>query len=236
MKSERGSALLTVVFIVCITATLGASIASFIVMNFRLRALDNQIGRAEYETEKLIDIADWTLKEFVGDMVKTCAEAAEATVEADLVAVKTNGNAEDDNKYEMLINGQWEAAGDLIYQAKVNEFNSLYNEQFDATNIEDKICANINAELGIAPEEYIPSTFGKSGNTEIAVVCSAPSRVTGGIRQAVTVHYKIKNSPAITLTVDFIIVDITYVEAINNNYKLSSKIGMTNWEMREWKI
>jgi flagellar basal body-associated protein FliL len=37
MKKEKGSALLTVILIAAVTATIGAAVSSFILMNYRLQ-------------------------------------------------------------------------------------------------------------------------------------------------------------------------------------------------------
>ena len=52
IKKENGSALLTVILIAFVTATIGAAISSFIMMNYRLRMWDINLSKAEYEAEQ----------------------------------------------------------------------------------------------------------------------------------------------------------------------------------------
>lgn len=84
MKNERGSSLLIVMLIVFVTATIGTAVSSFILYNYRLRTLDNEIGRAEYEAEKIMDEAykdtQNKVKEYIAYCVKEDAETVSGRV------------------------------------------------------------------------------------------------------------------------------------------------------------
>ncbi|MBE5812587.1 MAG: hypothetical protein E7314_02930 [Clostridiales bacterium] len=76
MKKEKGSALLTVILIIFVTVTIGTALSSLIVYNYRLRALDNKIARAEYQTEILVDKLQVDMKVAIKEMIEDAKKEA----------------------------------------------------------------------------------------------------------------------------------------------------------------
>lgn len=124
MKKEKGSALLTVIFITVITSILGAAIFSLIAYNYKLREHDNKIGRAEYETEKAVDTVLVQIKQNYRAVLAYARGEVEAIVDEEF----KKGNTIDLNQELYNFLGK---ENNLIYkdavgnEFKLNNFDSV---------------------------------------------------------------------------------------------------------------
>lgn len=231
MKKEKGSALLTVVLIVFVTATIGAAISSFIMMNYKLRTLDNWVTRAEYEAEKKIDNIYQQVQMTLG-----------ITVEASVTNAISEINGEVNTEYAALSGGQqgdYEYVynvGETIYrnEAKIVEAQKeKYLEEL-AVNFVNGVkgeFANVDANSPIKGITLIESNkdFGKSG-TSVEVKLNGNNFKNDNTIK-VELYYQEKNVPAVLFKVDFVISFPSFENAESNNYNLNDLINLINWEM-----
>ena len=141
MKNERGSALLTVILIVFVTATIGAAISSFIMMNYKLRNLDNRIGRAEYQAEKIIDTAYLEIQRTVLSAMEKLKDAETNVTNA--MESEKNGALIDGATYDYgnVEGGTYVPDSSKMTLKLIEEFGALYKAYLSnnlVNNIENK--------------------------------------------------------------------------------------------------
>lgn len=217
MKKERGSALLTVILITFVTATIGAAVSSFIMMNYRLRALDNKIGRAEYEAEKIMDVAYLAVQKGVNENIQNAKLVAKKYVyeqmQLDETYCRIEGGGPNEYDFVKIDNAE---------ETKYNEYYYTVLESFIGGQIDD-IASFVT---------YNPNTFNDNTEDEIKI-----ARILNKLSESkykLTIYYKLKNAPVITISATFVIGMPTYEQAYGYEYNLNELVGMTDWEMQDW--
>ena len=265
MKNERGSALLTVILIFFVTATIGSAISSFIVMNFRLRAKDNEISRAEYQAESAMDYAYLAIQElvhanvakarndadeWVGGNVPMIVEGAIESVEEVPFKIAKDGNNvcffKDNSKESTLIeetkkdgvNVEYVYSEENIKKAQYEVFKVKYLNLFDYGTIKSAIEGKIENKIaGSNVKDYDPDEFGKSDELEIALTVEQNNE-ENKIREKVKIYYKTPGSTVIQYRADFIIYTPSQkvVYEAQGMHDLNQLVGITNWVTRDWGI
>lgn len=208
MKNERGSALLTVILIVFVTATIGAAISSFIMMNYKLRNLDNRIGRAEYEAEKVMDTIYATMQdvlpEFINDefaSAKTIAAAGYDEYTWD------NDKVKDDT---MVLFRDNCTADEFI-----NELENALNGKI--TNVQF-VSSAPDLDTGDYPRVALTIEDG-----------------TSGFEISIKEYYLIENAPLIHFSAVYVIgLPDSYDVLDARGYNIVNMIGITDYEMQNW--
>ena len=239
MKRERGSALLTVILIVFVTSTIGSALTSFVMMNYKLRNLDNRIAKAEYETEKAVDRIYMYMQESVSDTISAARDGA-------ISKIQNDAQIELENAKAALAGGTTDLEGNYVFiQGGVIVYNNELMEaeeerqyrDYCKYNIFDEIHKNFKnlnnqseIKLILAEEEDFDDT---RENIQIKL-----RDKTGVDEEMITVglelYCKLKNSPPIKFSVDFVIIIPTIENVKTGNYNLNNLINMTNWEMQDW--
>jgi len=248
MKNERGSALMIVMLIVFVTTTIGAALSSFIMMNYKLRTIDNKIGRAEYEAETQVDLAYLAVQQAVKNHIDdnfwdAWNEISDSKAAEKLEYEKLLKMAYDtyynwyDCDYGKMVNGIYVDDEQKIETAINNSFAERYTDNSEL--LFDKIKTEIKKKLKIDVIEFDEDTLYSapdnmksinSDGTGIGMMNRSGDNLIFGFK----IFYKIKGSPLIEFTVDFVIGMPTYDEAFADSYNLNELVGMTNWSMQDW--
>lgn len=222
MKKERGSALLTVILITFVTATIGAAVSSFIMMNYRLRALDNKIGRAEYETEKIMDVAYLAVQEGVNTTIIEEKENAVSIVNSRVVPGS-----------DYFLEDGRSVNYDLVKSDTSMEFERLYKQEL-YSNLKSKINEKIRYTFGITPVNYI-SGFDHGSSKAIAINFSEEFDDSSNLyKDKLEIYYRLEDTPIIKISAVFVIGIPTFEQADGYDYNLNELVGMTDWEMQDW--
>jgi len=235
MKNERGSALLTVILIVFVTTLIGTALSSFIMMNYKLRNLDNRISRAEYESEKNIDNIYMLVQKSVNDTIIDARNDA-----VNQISLYIQGEMREAE--EELLAGATEYLGEYIYmqnsiiksdEIAIQEAEERAYNNFCKANIYTNVRNKLRNE---APAELISSSedFGKTTSLNEIKIKDNSHIDTDIITISLQSYYKIVSSPAVKFSLDFIISIPTYENIKSGNYNLNEIINMTNWEMQDW--
>lgn len=206
MKSEKGSALLIVILIVFVTATIGSALTAFIMMNYKLRDLDNRIGQAEYQGEKMIDVAYLATQNAVKATIEEAWAYANSTV--------VREPEQDDTTYRIDI---------------IGKFKELYEENL-GENIESEINDRLGDLLGFGTSDRNDL----QSSTSDAFAIELNEEVNDDkMTETIKIYYKTPNSPIVEFSADFIISlpDIDEIE--EGKYNLNEIVGITNYKMTD---
>lgn len=245
MKKEKGSALLTVVLIVAVTATIGVAVSSFILMNYRFRLYDTHIRRAEYTAEEIIDK---TYLYVQADRYNKFQEMANNAWDS----VWDDYYLEERRSVEGLAEGE-ELSFPPIYltidsygncQANVDEISKKAKEIYNASFIEQVNTLKSDIE-SVLRAKFTDVEIGDyksiSGNKSVDV--GACSIDTTKITQPLNIYYKIPNNavvkgnPWVRFSVNIIISKPEYEDVINTGYDIRNYVGISNWSIdNDWNI
>lgn len=254
IKKENGSALLTVILIAFVTATIGAAISSFIMMNYKLRIIDKNIGIAEYEVETIQTYA-------YAEVVKTMAEIIE---DADKIAKEYTNTAIE--KAENLESGAYldpelkDEEGvtvdvdDIINFADVSKptkpgaeemlkkgyFKQAFEDKMKKTDFSEVITAKLESkygEINIAKSEREYEAYFEDRPKKIGLYFI---KEEGTYNFTLKIYYKKENVRPVELSGKFIIQNFEYANEdeydISKRYHILDKIGITNVEFIDWGI
>lgn len=235
MKKENGSALLTVILIVFVTATIGSAITSFIMMNYKLKNLDNRISRAEYEAEKKMDnlyaqvqkALDYT----IGNSVTEAIEKIDGEVSLQEENLKNGiGNS---YRYVYKEGESLFTNRENIVEDQKKEYEKLILNFVD--NLEQQLLVTYNEmQEGLKATKGVKllnssDEFGNS-NASAEVKLEDDNFSSNNIVKVI-LYYEGKNVPAVKIKVDFVIGFPSFENAEGYNYNLNDLINLTNWEM-----
>lgn len=220
---------MTVILIVFISVTIGAALASFVMMNYKLRLFDNKIGRAEYEAEKSIDNIYMSIQESVLSTIDDAKNEAYTTILNDYnydMEKFNNGVLNYMGTYIEIVNGK------LIEKETIDTNLEVEYKKLCKDNMFKDIKNKLNDMEGI--EIIDTPEFGKTAvKNEIKLEDNTdPAKEVIDI--GLELYYKADSSPAIRFLVDFVISIPSYENANSGNYKLNEIINLTNWEMQDW--
>lgn len=241
MKREKGSALMTVILIVAVTATIGAAISSFILMNYRLRAYDNQIRRAEYKAEEVIDTTHLYLLSKFGatdGILKNLQEDIENKAIEDETTVIVE--QQDGTYYEF--DGTKAVPKSDIETIKDTRFKEAFSSLDIKSIIEDIIDNDSNSKT-----KYAESVSGVDTTDEesmYVVVDDNPTITDNRIVQKVYVYYVIpknaviRGNPIARFSVEYVITCPDYSMVYPTvTYNITNYIGITNWTIENnWRL
>lgn len=242
MKKEKGSALLTVVLIASVTATIGVAISSFILMNYRLRLYDTHVRRAEYAAEEIVDKTYLYVQEYCYNTFKNMAEKAQSDVSEEY------NNEKDAEGVELVY---WTIDEHGEYKLKTEKVVKVarenYKDEFDnlCGEFKNKIVESLNdkniindSEIEIKEDKNIISNGTIEINFEKCV-----KNDEGKFTQPLKISYKIpknaviKSNPVVKFSVDIIIARPEYEDVINTSYDIRNYVGISNWSIdNNWNI
>lgn len=248
MKGQKGSALLTVIFIIAITTTIGAALSSMIMYNYRLRSYDMAIQRAEYAAMGIMDNIIFLAKSEINERVeyqwlgeienKIIEEAEQEKFEYD--------NLSDEEKYNYII------SDDRVYLTLAGEISdSVYDKTHDNYDIMlqskfyDWLCVwsaewidilkndlNYNVVDSVVDfdEDEIPDIYIEPINSDNI------ERTNENIIVPLKVSYNDSTSPIVTISANFKILVPSYASADNGSLYsfLDNIIGFSDIKYKDW--
>lgn len=228
MKKEKGSALLTVVLIASVTATIGVAISSFILMNYRLRLYDTHVRRAEYAAEEIVDKTYLYVQEYCYNTFKNMAEKAQSDVSEEY------NNEKDAEGVELVYwtideHGEYKLKTEKVVKVATDN----YNDEFD------NLCGEFKNEIVESLED---KNIISNGTIEINFE-KCVKNDEGKFTQPLKISYKIpknaviKSNPVVKFSVDIIIARPEYEDVINTSYDIRNYVGISNWSIdNNWNI
>lgn len=235
MKNEKGSALLTVMLAVFVVSAIGAAVLSFILGNFKLRLFDNEIRRAEYEAEEMIDKAYLYAQVAIADLIDKNNDNGSWKVTID---------AKDDSNYkrtETLGDGSeniyYEYDGNR-YDDIENFYKKLFPEQYK-DKVYDVIKEKIEDELikarEVDTEKHKTKDNFDNKKTIWGIDIDSQTINSDTVEIPFKIYYRMSNGGIVDFSVDFIITVPTYENVKNGTCNPFDLIGITNWTMKEWE-
>lgn len=261
IKKEKGSALLTVILIVFVTATIGSAISSFIMINYKLRVMDKNIGIAEYEVETIQTLAYAEVVDKMENIIKkadsyanssTSSACADANIEvarnnptaalnpelegwsAEMVAEKVTSNT------ARTITGV-EPKLKLAYfeQSFIKEIETALDKD-ESEGFFKKIFERIASKYGEVRYTYDESEFNEYFVDRFNGVGLYFKRIEGTNNFTLEIYYKKENVTPVYLNGDFIINTPICNTATNvhvdDKYDVINYVGITNVEFKDWGI
>lgn len=242
MKKEKGSALLTVILIASVTATIGVAISSFILMNYRFRLYDTHIRRAEYAAEEIIDKTYLYVQKDCYNIFKTIAEDADDEVTDEFIEERKsidNGDPITPINYHKLDGETYVVDEASMARKAAEKYDGKVEDDFTG-ELNEKLGSIFSDNIGV---EVVDNFDNIDPDTSKAVAIGTIDKDSGKIIQPLYIYYRIpnnaviKSSPWVKFSVNIIISKPEYEAVISNGYDIRNYVGISNWSIvNDWNI
>lgn len=242
MKKEKGSALLTVILIASVTATIGVAISSFILMNYRFRLYDTHIRRAEYAAEEIIDKTYLYVQRDCYKIFNDIAIEAYDAVSDEFMQERDRIDNEDTITpiiYHKLDGETYVVDEAIMADAAEKKYDDKVEENFTGA-LNEKLKSIFN---GYEDVSMVDNFDNIDPGTSKAVEIGTIDKESGKIIQPLHIYYRIpnnaviKSSPWVRFSVNIIISKPEYEAVINTRYDIRSYVGISNWSIdNNWNI
>lgn len=243
MKKEKGSALLTVILIASVTATIGVAISSFILMNYRFRLYDTHIRRAEYAAEEIIDKTYLYVQRDCYDIFNDIAIEAYDAVSDEFM--QERDRIDDGDTITPIIYHKLDVDGNYVVNEAImaREAEKKYDDKVDSAFTDE-----LNKKLedifnGYGDVSMVDNFDNIDPGTSKAVEIGTIGEDSGKIIQPLYIYYRIpnnaviKSSPWVRFSVNIIISKPEYEAVRETRYDIRNYVGISNWSIdNDWNI
>lgn len=221
MKREKGSALLTVILITFVTITIGSALASLVMCNYKLRAFDKAIARAEYDSEAKMELAYFNIQKELMKAFEKASKDTSSQVDSERKAQEEYYNEKNDTTYIDYLStfiSPCYIKEDYTINSDILTFR--YDEEFreECRNILEPI---ISEEVEIIFGDKAKVITKNQGATQVEYELTIVADVEG-------------HKTEVELKARIIVIIPSHEKVANNSYSIKDVIRISDWEKVDW--
>lgn len=221
MKREKGSALLTVIIIAFVTITIGSALASLVMCNYKLRAFDKAITRAEYDSEGKMELVYFNIQK---ELMEAFSESYRDTI------LQVDSEVEEQREYYNRDNARTyvDYLSTFISPCYIKEdysinddiINFRYDEEF-RKDCRNKMDAIISEEVNVIFGDKAKVITKNQGATQMEYELTIIANVEG-------------HKTEVELKARIVVIIPSHAKVADNSYSIKDAIRISDWEKVDW--